>query len=230
MAQSIPVEDVPLERACQACGEVFAKPPTESRKDWTEGHRYCSRRCAKVGKPPWNKGLRRPSVAKRIPCRICGDPTPYCGTERSKLWGIVHCGKTDCAIASDQIKRERIARALSGRDVGGGWHNTAIVSRQELVLAPWFAERGWIAQYPIRPGMPWKFWRLDFAEPSLRLAVEIDGSAHRKLDRRHRDADRDHRLRQLGWHVLHVPAELVDTDCETVKLYVLAWVRSTGRR
>jgi very-short-patch-repair endonuclease len=47
----------------------------------------------------------------------------------------------------------------------------------------------------------------DFAAPSLRLVVEVDGSSH--AGRGRADARRDRELRRLGYQVIRVPAELV---------------------
>lgn len=212
-------------KACVVCGATFSKPYTESKRGWAE-HKYCSRKCINAGRTPWNKGTKQPRASRRIPCRICGGATPYSGTQANKLWGKVHCGTVECARASDQIKRDRISAALRGRNIGGkhGWMLTEIVTRQERALDPWFTKRGWISQYPVKPGMPWKFWRLDFAHPALMLNVEIDGSAHDKPARRTRDETRDARMKELGWRVLRVRAEDVDEDVEAVKRRVSEWI------
>jgi very-short-patch-repair endonuclease len=45
---------------------------------------------------------------------------------------------------------------------------------------------------------------VDFAAPSRRLAVEVDGSYH--ASRGAADAVRDAKLARLGWRVLRIPA------------------------
>jgi len=50
----------------------------------------------------------------------------------------------------------------------------------------------------------------DFAAPSLRLVVEVDGSIHAR--RAAADARRDRDLARLGYHVLRIPAQLVMGD------------------
>ena len=47
----------------------------------------------------------------------------------------------------------------------------------------------------------------DFAAPSIRLVVEVDGGSH--FRRAAADARRDRWLRRNGWRVLRVSAELV---------------------
>jgi very-short-patch-repair endonuclease len=47
-------------------------------------------------------------------------------------------------------------------------------------------------------------FRLDFAIPSLQIAVEVDGWHHRSPEGAARDAERDSWLRSEGWLVLRV--------------------------
>ena len=54
---------------------------------------------------------------------------------------------------------------------------------------------------------------VDFAAPSLRLVVEVDGSYH--AQRRAADRRRDAVLAELGWRVLRLEAELVIADLQT---------------
>ena len=48
---------------------------------------------------------------------------------------------------------------------------------------------------------------VDFLAPSVRLVIEVDGDSH--LDRQRADAARDRRLRQAGYTVLRLEAELI---------------------
>jgi len=45
-------------KPCLFCNQTIIKRQTESLKDWETRHKYCSRRCAKLEKEPWNKGLK----------------------------------------------------------------------------------------------------------------------------------------------------------------------------
>ena len=53
---------------------------------------------------------------------------------------------------------------------------------------------------------------VDFAAPAVRLVVEVDGGSHR--ERQRADARRDRALAGLGWRVLRIPAELVESDID----------------
>ena len=50
----------------------------------------------------------------------------------------------------------------------------------------------------------------DFAAPSFKLAIEVDGGYH--VTRAAADARKDRHLRRAGWRVLRIPAELVMRD------------------
>jgi very-short-patch-repair endonuclease len=62
---------------------------------------------------------------------------------------------------------------------------------------------------------------VDFAAPSKRLVVEVDGGYH--ATRRRADARRDRELARLAWRVLRLPVALVEKDIEEA---VAAIVRS----
>lgn len=45
-------------KPCLNCRKIIIKQQNESLKDWENRHKYCSRRCCRLGKDPWNKNLR----------------------------------------------------------------------------------------------------------------------------------------------------------------------------
>ncbi len=63
----------------------------------------------------------------------------------------------------------------------------------------------------------------DFAAPSLRVIVEVDGGYHVGLGAR--DARRDRALARAGWRVVRVDAALVMADLEAAVAVVTASVR-----
>jgi very-short-patch-repair endonuclease len=54
----------------------------------------------------------------------------------------------------------------------------------------------------------------DFAAPSARLVVEVDGGYHAWPGFAARDARRERALERAGWRVVRVSAELVQRDLE----------------
>jgi very-short-patch-repair endonuclease len=67
----------------------------------------------------------------------------------------------------------------------------------------------------------------DFAAPSLRLVVEVDGGVHAR--RRTADARRDRDLARLGYHVVRVPAHLVLDDLPAAVGLVSAAIEACRR-
>ena len=61
---------------------------------------------------------------------------------------------------------------------------------------------------------------VDFAAPSVRLVVEVDGGYH--VGRAKADARRDRQLGEVGWRVVRLPAEVVAHDIEQAIAVVAA--------
>jgi very-short-patch-repair endonuclease len=53
---------------------------------------------------------------------------------------------------------------------------------------------------------------VDFAAPSVRLVVEVDGGYH--AERLRADALRDRALQRLGWRILRLATSAIDRDIE----------------
>lgn len=148
---------------------------------------------------------------------------------------MVRCENPDCIEASRELKNKRISegnlRALeTGRKTTrkDGWDNVALVSKEELLLTPWFKSLGWIPQYKFLTGvhtnkLP-RMFRLDFALPERNLYVEIDGSVHRNRDRKLRDARRNKMMTERGWIGLRVTNDQVTSNPDATKQLIAAWI------
>lgn len=53
---------------------------------------------------------------------------------------------------------------------------------------------------------PERRWRFDFAFPSVKLAVEVDGRYHRTHEGVRNDCEKGNEAIRLGWRVLHFPS------------------------
>lgn len=76
----------------------------------------------------------------------------------------------------------------------------------------WSALRGRRLGAHFRRQHPIDAFIVDFCSISHRLVVEIDGSIHRDAEHARRDAARQRALEALGWRVLRLDAELVETE------------------
>lgn len=71
-------------------------------------------------------------------------------------------------------------------------------------------------EVPRADGRP---FRLDFARPDIKLAIELDGSHHREPGQRAKDRRRDAELERQGWTVVHLEWEDVTTGAvDTMRL------------
>lgn len=222
-------------RICEHCGLIFERPKSCGRPEWAR-RRFCSPACkaaAQIGKPHTIRRRRAATGGKRIPCRVCGQPTKYHGTEANRLFGLVHCGDPACAEESRRIKNASIAERArqmyaSGqrRRIRGSWSTVPLVSAEERALSPWFESMGWTPQHKVLTGvhtnkLP-RMFRLDFALPDRKLYVEIDGEIHQL--RKERDQRRDLMLAGLGWSGLRIPAKVVRESADQARSTILRWV------
>lgn len=54
---------------------------------------------------------------------------------------------------------------------------------------------------------PTRKWRFDFALPSVRIAIEVDGQRHRTFAGIRSDCEKLNEAARLGWRVLRFPSD-----------------------
>lgn len=59
---------------------------------------------------------------------------------------------------------------------------------------------------------PTRMWRLDFAIPSLKIGIEVEGRDHQRLRQVKLDHDKFNRAQILGWRILRYCAQTVLTQ------------------
>jgi very-short-patch-repair endonuclease len=103
--------------------------------------------------------------------------------------------------------------------VDRGWQpGTDLEDRVSLQLSRWGVHVDDVAQqYRVDS------YRLDFAWPAVKIAVEADGWWHRSPEGAAKDAERDSTLRAAGWVVLrvddrHGEQAFVEQLCRAVRL------------
>jgi hypothetical protein len=110
--------------------------------------------------------------------------------------------------------RELLARAASGS-------RSEAEQRMRGILTPWTSS--WIANYPLRDERGAVVAEIDFAAPSLRIAIEVDGRAfHSDRAAFERDRVRQNLLVLGGWTVLRFTWERIAHDAVNVSLDVAA--------
>lgn len=97
-------------------------------------------------------------------------------------------------------------------------------SKAEECLAVALAEQplpGWdlIREFQFDKARKWKF---DFAFPSQRLAIEVDGRYHRTFVGQRKDSEKLNEAVRRGWRVLRLPADRV-SKVKAAEFVVFLW-------
>lgn len=95
---------------------------------------------------------------------------------------------------------------------------------EELLLLHMKADK---IQLPVREFLfhETRKWRFDFAWPSIKFAVEVQGGCHVIKDRFHRDIQKRAHALMAGWSVLEVDPESVRSGEAIAWLKALLWER-----
>lgn len=93
----------------------------------------------------------------------------------------------------------------------------------EMQLRAWQIE-GWVMELTFDADTGGRKWRLDFAWPDLKLAVEVDGGVHRLADRFDSDIDKHNALVLAGWLYLRFDPERIKsgTAVDTIRAAIAA--------
>lgn len=122
-----------------------------------------------------------------------------------------------CGSNKNQIPTSKQLAALKGGNGSG------LTEAQSFLLSQLGPE--WVAEYPVPTEIPRgqgfpTCYKIDIANPSRKIAIEIDGKSHRLLERKKQDAKKDKLLRKLGWMVLRYSNEDAVRQHEKIKKLV----------
>lgn len=138
--------------------------------------------------------------------RVC------CGNScAKKLKNPMHSEETRKKV-SDTFKRLGLQPKVK-------WGNgNGLTPPQARLLA--LLSEGWEAEFTVKTyqtskqGFPHAY-KIDIANPTLMIAVEIDGSSHHSPKRREQDEKKDALLISLGWKVLRLSNTQTESLCST---------------
>lgn len=212
-----------FERTCEWCGQTFTKQGKAKAPP-----RFCDRSCSakwRMSRPEFVASLdtpkrrqassenmrrarQRPDVQAKLAAHLAGPGNPL----------------------RDPAVRAKAAASLRERGyqmLNGG--NGQLTVPQKLLAA----RLGWATEVPIATGRKAPYphaYKVDLAEPSLMIAVEVDGESHKSPKARAADTRQDELLRSLGWTVLRFWNRDVLEDTETVVAAIMAVVTSSTSR
>jgi len=170
---------------------------------------------------PW-VSVRSFSATKE--CALCKKPfSPWVkvledGTRRvmkEKLWLKQPCCSQSCAKKlknpmsnhQSRLKMRARLREIKHRPIKRGG-NGQLLSLPQLALLHALGE-GWESEFPVALGKPRQeglptCYKLDLANPQLKIGIEVDGASHATIERREQDARKISTLSALGWCVYRV--------------------------
>ena len=91
---------------------------------------------------------------------------------------------------------------------------------------------GWPTEYAIKTKMPRSSgyptcYKLDIAEPTLKIGIEVDGESHNGIAAQRRDAKKDKLLSRRGWTILRFKNKEVMSDIDAVVAKIMEVVKSS---
>lgn len=106
-------------------------------------------------------------------------------------------------------------------------------AQADALLATWERQMsaigvgGYVKEHKFDPGRRWRF---DYSWPDLKLAVELDGFGHHRLNRYFGDVEKANAATLLGWRVLHITTAMVKdgTGIKLVERALDLWAGGDG--
>lgn len=146
--------------------------------------------------------------------------SPECGKEYARKISSITMAKTNRKYASERMKknnpmknplvREKVSAKLKAighkPKIRGG---NGQVTIPQLLLA---TALGWEMEVPVKTlgkeGCPTSY-KIDIANPTLKIGIEVDGNSHCSLERQAEDKKKTECLTSLGWNIVRFKNEEV---------------------
>lgn len=197
-----------IPKNCEWCGRSFLANK-QTRK-------FCGKSCS-------TKSRITPETRERsrqVMLRIIARPEV-----QEKLQAHLRSSSNPLLNPINKRKAQIVLRELGYPTLTGGNGRGPTIPQRLL------AERlGWVMEYPIRTGsragIP-MCYKVDIAEPILKIAIEVDGHSHKGAKARQLDAKRDAILSGMGWRIIRVQNEQVMKSLPAVIERVMELVKSS---
>jgi very-short-patch-repair endonuclease len=184
------------------------------------------------------------SDKKTLRDQFHGTGRVYCCPEHGKAYSRKRSSETmaetNRKYASERMKRKNPMHNPKSREKmrttlrAMGWKppvrggNGQPLPVPQLLLA---CALGWETEYPVALGItkinPQRLpacYKVDIANPTLKVAVEVDGMSHQALERRKQDRKKEKALSERGWTVLRFSNEEVMENLSTCVQTVLSTI------
>jgi very-short-patch-repair endonuclease len=171
---------------CACCGQEFLLRKKWQRDNFRQGRNvYCSEKC------------RRTVVSHRAAQHMAALNHTY-ASQRMKRNNPMH----------KEASRQKMQATLRARGhtpkIRGG-NGTGPTQAQNILAEA----LGWQMEYVIKTHLPKNNalhaatnYKVDIANPTLMIAIEVDGRSHQTLARKSQDRKKEQLLSGLGWRIL----------------------------
>lgn len=199
---------------CETCGVEFPVKYTGN------SNRFCSRKCSQMDvkrreicskkMAKWNNDNK-----ELITDRMLGDNNPSKNDEviekaksTKRIKGSLHVWKGLRGGNGQTTEPQRLVATMTGWDM-------------EVVIntVPASVENGKRKQWAALHEIPLNY-KVDIGNPTLKIAIEIDGRQHKWRKLRQLDIKKEMHLNRLGWKVLRFTNEEVMTNSSQVLLEI----------
>ena len=222
---------------CLHCQKAFVKKPSNPKV-------YCSKPCFDVSRATGESGVTKQCAVCGVDffARLAGArfrPQVACSATCAKLWvwrekpEIMLAGSKKAALKlkgrvppnkgkpASAEARAKMRLAHAGSMFTRGGNGTGMSKCEALVASTLPKEFVYNHAVPTKipkgRGYP-TCYKIDFAHPTKKVALEVDGSSHSTLERQGQDRKKQVLLEQLGWKVLRISNSTVLNLYGTSKL------------
>lgn len=170
---------------------------------------------------------RQLSVQERV-CLWCREPLNHLEVlpkKYSKPHAVACCNSHRALLrnpSSDPVNRAQISktlRAMGHRPSVRGGNGTGLTKAQQILLDSlgpgWNPEHVVSTGGRVKGGLP-THYKIDVANPSLMIAVEVDGGSHGTIARQQADRRKAAWLSNQGWKVLRFSNQEVLNSIDSV--------------
>jgi hypothetical protein len=189
---------------CNQCGTDFTLKHVQTWKQATGRATvfYCSKSCAMTWKHQNNQQLRDALRGQEMKVKL-----------RDALKSKGNWLQTPEAVEKNRQKRieSGIHRGKKIKNRGGNGHGLTTPQKMLAEALQWQTEYVLKTGATRGSGMPYHY-RLDLANPVLRIAIEVDGRSHLHYKVKASDQRKDEFLKLQGWRVLRFLNQQVIDD------------------
>jgi hypothetical protein len=175
---------------------------------------YCEKEYEKLGALKYcSKECKDKAGTKTFVCEWCSHDfqRKHIGNAKYRFCGSSCASKHKRSLNNPmhnieyRNKMKQTLKRLGHKPKVQGGNGRGTTLPQEIVLN--MLKNDWIVEYVLVLGIyggkeyP-NHYKIDIANPSLKIAIEIDGASHQAIERKVQDRKKENKLKEMGWKVI----------------------------